>query len=110
VTRRLPEVETTVTLGLALALVNFGFQGACVDGDLQQAEMSRRLGLNRDKKAECQTDPVRVYPGLDSACAIYTKDKIAEFFARGSFEQCLNGIRIRLLRLRVGRQCPSWPS
>ena len=89
------EGKTTVTLGLALALVNFGFRVLIVDGDLRQAEMSRRLGHPQTKiKANATQTPVSLYPGLDlMPAASIPKDKIAEFFARGSFEQCLNGIQ-----------------
>jgi uncharacterized protein involved in exopolysaccharide biosynthesis/Mrp family chromosome partitioning ATPase len=85
------EGKTTVTLGLALALVNFGFRVLVVDGDLRQAQMSRRLGHRQTKsKANAKPTPVPVYPGLDLLPApSISKDKIAEFFARGSFEQCL---------------------
>lgn len=83
------EGKTTVTLGLALALVNFGFRVLVVDGDLQQAKMSRRLGYPQSRH-EAQT-PVSIYPGLDLVPApSIPKDKTAEFFARGSFEQRLS--------------------
>jgi uncharacterized protein involved in exopolysaccharide biosynthesis len=88
------EGKTTVTLGLALALVNFGFRVLVVDADLQQAEMSRRLGHAQIKiKESSKQIPVSVYPGLDLMPAPYIpKDKIAEFFARGSFERRLSVI------------------
>jgi uncharacterized protein involved in exopolysaccharide biosynthesis/Mrp family chromosome partitioning ATPase len=85
------EGKTTVTLGLALALVNFGFRVLVVDGDLRQAEMSRRLRYFKTEiKANSKQTPVHIYPGLDLIPAPnIPRDKIAEFFARGSFERCL---------------------
>lgn len=86
------EGKTTVTLGLALALVNFGFRVLVVDGDLQQAEMSRRFGHRLT--ANIKQTPVSVHPGLDLLPApSLPKDKIAEFFAQGSFEQCLSVVQ-----------------
>jgi len=86
------EGKTTVTLGLAVALVKLGYRVLVVDGDLRQAEMSRRLGYAREAKSH--SSPVPVYPGLDLMPApAIPKDKIAEFFARGSFEQDLNVVQ-----------------
>lgn len=89
------EGKTTVTLGLALALVNFGYRVLVVDGDLRQAEMSRRLGHRKQKiKANAKQTAVSVYPNLDLMPApSIPKDKIAEFFARGSFERYLSVIQ-----------------
>lgn len=91
----LGEGKTTVTLGLALALVNFGFRVLVVDGDLQKAQMSRRLGHVRKKiKESSKQTPVPVYPGLDLMPApSIPKDKITEFFARGEFERRLSVIQ-----------------
>lgn len=83
------EGKTTVTLGLALALINFGFRVLVVDGDLQQAKMSRRLG--HPQSVNDKQTAISVYPGLDLVPApSIPKDKIAEFFARGGFEQRLS--------------------
>lgn len=89
------EGKTTVTLGLALALVNFGFRVLVVDGDLRQAQMSRRLGHRKQNiKANAKQTAVSVYPNLDLMPApSIPKDKIAEFFARGSFERYLSAIQ-----------------
>lgn len=86
------EGKTTVTLGLALALVNFGFRVLVVDSDLRQAELSRRLGYPQSEiKARLKQTPISVYPGLDLMPApLIPKNKIGEFFARGSFERCLS--------------------
>lgn len=89
------EGKTTVTLGLALALVSFGFRVLIVDGDLRQAEMSRRFrSIQKKSKLNAQNTPVSVYPGLDLLPApAIPKDKIAEYFARGRFERNLNEIQ-----------------
>lgn len=89
------EGKTTVTLGLALALVNFGFRVLIVDGDLRQVGMSRRLGHTPKKsKANVNQTPISIYPGLDLLPApSMPKEKVAEFFARGSFERNLSTIR-----------------
>lgn len=89
------EGKTTVTLGLALALLNFGFRVLIVDADLRQAEMSRRLRhFQKNTKANSKQTPVTVYPGLDLMPApSIPKNKIAEFFARGSFERYLSVIQ-----------------
>lgn len=88
------EGKTTVTLGLALALVNFGFRVLIVDGDLRQAEMSRRLGhLPSKAKANEQASPVSICAGLDLIPApSIPKAKVAKYFASGSFEQNLIAI------------------
>lgn len=88
------EGKTTVTLGLALALVNFGFRVLVVDGDLRQAELSRRLGYPQSEiKARLKQTPISVHPGLDLMPApLIPKNKIGEFFARGSFERSLSTI------------------
>ncbi|MBE9016946.1 P-loop NTPase [Chroococcidiopsidales cyanobacterium LEGE 13417] len=90
------EGKTTVTLGLALALVNFGFRVLVIDGDLRKAEMSRRLGKNRIKSAANASPPmpVSVSPGFDLLPALsIPKQKIPEFFARGSFERNIKALR-----------------
>jgi uncharacterized protein involved in exopolysaccharide biosynthesis len=90
------EGKTTVTLGLALALVNFGFRVLVVDGDLRQASMSRRFGHSQKaiEAMHAKQTLVSVYPDLDLMPApLIPKDKIAEFFARGSFERRLSTIQ-----------------
>jgi uncharacterized protein involved in exopolysaccharide biosynthesis/Mrp family chromosome partitioning ATPase len=90
------EGKTTVTLGLALALVNFGFRVLVIDGDLRKAEMSRRLGKSRTKLAANANPPtpLAICSGLDLLPALsIPKERIPEFFARGSFERHLRAIR-----------------
>jgi succinoglycan biosynthesis transport protein ExoP len=89
------EGKTTMTLGLALALVNCGFRVLIVDGDLRQAELSRRLGHSKTETSmNAKQSPVSVSLGLDLMPApAVPREKIAEFFARGSFERNLNQIQ-----------------
>lgn len=88
------EGKTTVTLGLALALMNFGFRVLVVDGDLRQAQMSRRLGHPPQRRTTSEPVPVSVHPGLDLMPALsLERERIAEFFARGSFERYLNQLQ-----------------
>jgi uncharacterized protein involved in exopolysaccharide biosynthesis/Mrp family chromosome partitioning ATPase len=89
------EGKTTVTLGLALALVNFGFRVLVVDGDLRHAELGRRLGYSQAQpETNSKPVPISISPGLDLLPAPFIpKDKIAQFFARGKFERNLNLIQ-----------------
>ncbi|MBE9191007.1 AAA family ATPase [Gloeocapsopsis crepidinum LEGE 06123] len=88
------EGKTTITLGLALALVNFGFRVLIVDGDLRQAELSRRLGQLQKQPKNGQQTPVSVCLGLDLLPAPnLSKAKIPEYFARGKFQQNLDQIQ-----------------
>lgn len=88
------EGKTTITLGLALALVNFGFRVLIVDGDLRQAELTRRLGQLQKKLTNGKQEPVSVCLGLDLIPApSLSKAKIPEFFARGNFQQSLDQIQ-----------------
>jgi Mrp family chromosome partitioning ATPase len=90
------EGKTTVTLGLALALVNFGFRVLVIDGDLRKAEMSRRLGKSRTKIAANANPPtpIPICAGFDLLPALtIPKERIPEFFARGSFERNLRVMR-----------------
>ncbi len=84
------EGKTTVTIGLATALVTLGFRVLIVDGDFRKAELSRRLGCSQEAALNSKLTPVPVRPRLDLLPTKPQKDKIAEFVARGGFEQCLN--------------------
>lgn len=82
------EGKTTVTLGLATALVTLGFRVLMVDGDFRKAELSRRLGYAQQAGLDLKVIPVR--PGLDLLPTLPRKDQVIEFVARGGFEQCLS--------------------
>lgn len=89
------EGKTTVTLGLALALIKLGFRVLVVDGDLRQTELSRRLGYSHRKREQRpQETLVPIYPGFDLMLApLIQPAKIGEFVARGDFERRLNQIQ-----------------
>jgi len=75
-----------------------------------QAEMSRRLRYFKTEIKRTQTAPSS-YPGLDLMPAPnIPSSKIAEFFLPVEALSSVLKLGLRLLRLRVGGQCPSWPS
>ena len=81
------EGKTTVTLGLATALVDLGFRVLVVDGDFRQAELSHRLRYTQDTSAVEQ--PVQIQPGLDLLPTLPKRGKIVELVTGGRFEQAL---------------------
>ncbi|NEQ21406.1 MAG: P-loop NTPase [Microcoleus sp. SIO2G3] len=87
------EGKTTVTLGLATALLTLGFRILIVDGDFARAELSRRLGHSPQTPLNAKSTPVSVRPGLDLLPTLPQKNKIAEFIARGGFEECLSTVQ-----------------
>lgn len=88
----LGEGKTTITLGLAIALVGFGFRVLLVDGDLRRAELSRRLKTqSQNQSSTSEEELVEIRPGLDFVRAPEVpSDKIAEFCARGRFARALD--------------------
>lgn len=87
------EGKTTVTFGMAIALVKLGFRVLVVDGDLRRATLSRRLGHSPTDTGNNLQQAVTIHSGLDLIPApSIPADKICEF-ARESFEQRLNVIQ-----------------
>ncbi|PSF38678.1 lipopolysaccharide biosynthesis protein [Aphanothece hegewaldii CCALA 016] len=86
------EGKTTLTLGLAWALVQLGFRVLLVDADLRQAEMSRKLGYPQFRRGTGYPEILLpIHPGFDLMLApLIQPNKIGEFFLRGEFEQRLN--------------------
>lgn len=84
----LSEGKTTVTLGLATALLELGFRVLVVDGDFRRAELSRRLGYVKGP-ADPLHIPIQVQPGLDLLPTLPRQSKVVELVARGRFEQYL---------------------
>jgi len=84
------EGKTTITLGLASGLITLGFRVLVVDGDFRKAHLSQQLGYTPSPALEGQSMPVQVRAGLDLLSIRPHEDKIAEFVARGDFEQALN--------------------
>jgi polysaccharide biosynthesis transport protein len=81
------EGKTTVTLGLARALVDLGFRVLLVDGDFLQAELSHKLGYTKDMKSA--PAPISIEPNLNFLPAIPQRGKILEMVSRGRFKQAL---------------------
>jgi Mrp family chromosome partitioning ATPase len=81
------EGKTTVTLGLARALVDLGFRVLVVDGDFRQAGLSRCLGYTQDLSIVEQ--PVRLQQNLDLVPTLPKQGKIVEMVTRGQFKQSL---------------------
>lgn len=85
------EGKTTVTLRLATALADLGFQVLVVDGDFRQAALSRRLGYTQNSHP---TDkPMPIQPGVDLLPTLPKQGKIVELVTRGRFEQSLAAIQ-----------------
>lgn len=88
------EGKTTVTVGLAMALVDLGFQVLVVDGDFRKAELSNYLGYSRPAALNSSLVPIQIRPGLDLMPTLLRQDgSVVEFVARGGFERSLNAIQ-----------------
>ncbi|MBD2105036.1 tyrosine-protein kinase domain-containing protein [Leptolyngbya sp. FACHB-261] len=83
------EGKTTVTLGLAVALADLGFQVLLIDGDFRQAQLSRTLGYAERADTDQAAIPLR--PGLDLVPTSPKQGKVVELVARGRFERYLSG-------------------
>jgi polysaccharide biosynthesis transport protein len=79
------EGKTTVTIGLAYALVDLGFKVLLVDGDFRRAELSRRLGYTQGLTTERLQ--VSIQPNLDLLPSLPNQSKIMERIKQGRFEQ-----------------------
>ncbi len=81
------EGKTTVTLGLARALVDLGFRVLLVDGDFFQAELSNKLGYIH--QSHSAPTPIAIEPQLDLLPAIPQPGKILKLVSRGKFQKAL---------------------
>ncbi|AFY34778.1 tyrosine-protein kinase domain-containing protein [Calothrix sp. PCC 7507] len=81
------EGKTTVTLGLARALVDLGFRVLVVDGDFFQAELSSKLGYI--PQSHSAPTPIVIEPQLDLLPAIAQQGKILKLVSRGQFKKAL---------------------
>ena len=81
------EGKTTVTMGLARALVDLGFRVLVVDGDFRASTLSRNLGYTQPWQE--RESPIVLQPNLDFLPALSTNGKIVEFVTQGSFERSL---------------------
>ncbi|GFE69617.1 GumC family protein [Chroococcus sp. FPU101] len=85
------EGKTTLTLGLAWALVQLGYRVLLIDADLRQAQMSRQLGYPQFRRGTDYPETLLpIHPGFDLMLApLIQPNKIGEYFLRGEFEQRL---------------------
>ncbi|MEC4816903.1 MAG: AAA family ATPase [Scytonema sp. PMC 1069.18] len=88
------EGKTTVTLGLAAALVVLGFRVLMVDGDFHQAHLSKHFGYTLPRETYILPEPISINNKLDLLpAASIPKDKVMEFVARGGFEEHLGSVQ-----------------
>lgn len=88
------EGKTTVTLGLAKALMVLGFRVLIVDGDFYKANLSQHFGHVIHPQSNDLPQPMQISPGLDILpTAPNQSSKVMEFIARGGFERHLNTIQ-----------------
>ncbi|MUH00470.1 AAA family ATPase [Scytonema sp. UIC 10036] len=82
------EGKTTMTVGLASALVDLGFRVLVVDGDLRHAQLSRCFGFTQHSQITSQ--PVEIQPNLDLLATVpLAGEKIVQLVRQGRFEQML---------------------
>lgn len=88
------EGKTTITLGLAMALIDLGFRVLVVDGDFRRANLTQRLGYSQLTTSEPELMPVEIRPRLDLIPTSPRNDrKIIEYVARGDFERRIDAIQ-----------------
>ena len=83
------EGKTTVTLGLATALVELGFRVLVVDGDFRQQELSRCL--NSSSLVKVSDSPMQIQNNLDFLAMpmLSYQGNVLEMVKRGKFETAL---------------------
>ncbi len=83
------EGKTTVTLGLAKALVELGFRVLVVDGDFRQQELSRCL--NSSGLLKISDAPIPIQKNLDFLAMpmVSYQGNVLEMVKRGKFEMAL---------------------
>jgi Mrp family chromosome partitioning ATPase len=81
------EGKTTVTLGLAKALVDLGFRVLVVDGDFRQAKLSQRLGASQEPTSN--NLPISIGTRLDLVPTVPKQGRIIEVIKRRHFKRSL---------------------
>ncbi|MDJ0677986.1 MAG: GNVR domain-containing protein [Calothrix sp. MO_167.B42] len=83
------EGKTTVTLGLATALVELGFRVLVVDGDFRQQELSRCL--NSSSLIKVNDSPMQIQKNLDFLAMpmVSYQGNLLEMLKKGKFERAL---------------------
>ncbi|MDJ0696465.1 P-loop NTPase [Mastigocoleus sp. MO_188.B34] len=87
------EGKTTVTLGLANALIDLGFRILIVDADFRKCELTQSLGYYGQSIGDLKLRPINVFENVDLLALRVPEERIAEFVARGGFEQRLNTVK-----------------
>ncbi len=86
------EGRSTLTIGIANALVSLGFQVLVIDGDLRKGKLRQRLGI--PVTPDTAGMPYPIAPGLDLMSLNIPPKGIMEFVARGSFERMLQAAEL----------------
>ncbi len=81
------EGKTTVTLGLAKALVDLGFRVLVVDGDFIRAELTQNLGFTQE--LNITNEVISIAPNLDLLPTTPRSGKIVKMVSEGRFQQAL---------------------
>ena len=81
------EGKTTVTLGLAKALVDLGFRVLVVDGDFIRAELTQNLSFTQE--LNIKNEVISIAPNLDLLPTTPQSGKIVKFVSQGQFKQSL---------------------
>ncbi|MGF1673917.1 MAG: GumC family protein [Rivularia sp. (in: cyanobacteria)] len=81
------EGKTTVTLGLAKALVDLGFRVLIVDGDFIRAELTQSLSYTQELDSTNRVIPIE--PNLDLLPTAPQSGKIVKMVSQGRFQQTL---------------------
>lgn len=81
------EGKTTITLGLAKALVDLGFRVLVVDGDLIRAKLTQNLGYAIESNSKKAVIPLE--PNLDLLPATPQSGNIVKMVSQGHFQQAL---------------------
>ncbi|MBE9215685.1 adenylyl-sulfate kinase [Plectonema cf. radiosum LEGE 06105] len=81
------EGKTTVTLGLAKALVDLGFRVLIVDGDFIRAELTQSLSYTQQLDSTNRVIPIE--PNLDLLPTAPQSGKIVKIVSQGRFQQTL---------------------
>ncbi|MBF2018255.1 MAG: adenylyl-sulfate kinase [Rivularia sp. T60_A2020_040] len=81
------EGKTTVTLGLAKALVDLGFRVLIVDGDFIRAELTKSLSYTQ--QLDSTNRVISIEPNLDLLPTAPQSGKIVKMVSQGRFQQTL---------------------
>ncbi|NJL10889.1 MAG: exopolysaccharide biosynthesis protein [Calothrix sp. SM1_7_51] len=91
------EGKTSVTIGLATALVELGFRVLVVDGNFRQGELSKYLSkyLSYGREISNSERPLPIKANLDLLPNFVTEGKILDFVNQGRFEKALAFAQLR---------------